>query len=328
MQFYSYREENTRLTGRWDKRRSDAAVAVNAGAFIDLAFIGKTVLLNFDMANNIPPYPHLYISLDNSRVVCETVLDAYIRIFFQDDGPHILRIILKSTMEIQNRWYSPRQAKLSFRGIYADGSAKLPALTGPVIEFVGDSITEGVIIDTDVGEEQHETRCIQSDVTAGFAWKTAAMLNAIPVITGFGAQGITVGGNGGVPRVEKTYPYVYDLCPYTGRSPDLIVICHGTNDGLQEAGAMSFVEGYKNLLQVIRQTEPDAIILCLAPFLGVFSKEIEQAVQEYNSSRADRVIFTDTKDWVSKEPLHPNRKGTDIIARRLADIIKSILDTK
>jgi lysophospholipase L1-like esterase len=228
-------------------------------------------------------------------------------------------------MEIQNRWKSPRQAKLSFRGFYASGSIPIVKSKLPVIEFVGDSITEGVIIDVGTGEESHETRCIQGDVTASFAWKTAALLHADPVITGFGAQGIVVNGNGGVPHAAEAYPYVYDLCPYNDDAPDIIVIQHGTNDALQNIDSKNFIDQYINFLHVIRQKMLKTSIVCLAPFIGIFNSEVEQAVKKHNADHNDNIYYIDTTGWVEQEPLHPDRQGTDKIASILAPIIKTFV---
>lgn len=63
------------------------------------------------------------------------------------EGPHTVRVIYKGAVEQQARWRAPLVGRIAFLGLEARREAVLEKDTRPVIEFVGDSITEGVLID-------------------------------------------------------------------------------------------------------------------------------------------------------------------------------------
>ena len=136
---------------------------------------------------------------------------------------------------MQPRWFQPLVGRTALLGIEVEERGVLPADDRKIVEFVGDSITEGVLIDADYAEkpaytwDQHN-RVYQDDVTATYGWLTAEALNLRPVMMGYGAVGATRGGCGGVVKAASAYPFVYDGVPYAGEAPDYIVINHGAND--------------------------------------------------------------------------------------------------
>ena len=75
-----------------------------------------------------------------------------------------------------------------------ENPAELPADERKTIEFVGDSITEGVLIDVDfydkdsdfISSQDQNNRCYQDDVCATYAWQTAEALNLRPIFMGYG----------------------------------------------------------------------------------------------------------------------------------------------
>jgi len=237
-------------------------------------------------------------------------------------------MIFKSSVEVQNRWLAPLQARLSFKGVRVDSPGVLLEDNRAIIEFVGDSITEGVLLDTDIGEECQDTRVYQDDVCGAFPWLTAEKLNVRPRIMGYGAVGITREGLGGVPRVPDSYPFVYDGCPLKEEEPDYIVINHGTNDSFNLVSQEKFKEGYLELLKVVRRINPKSHIICLSIFIGAYAKTLRETIEEFNKSNKDSVGFIDTKNWIPKEPVHPMRDGTAIISDRLAEILKPMISSK
>ena len=188
-------DASVRLTGRWDTSRADAAVTVNTGSYIEIAFEGRSALVLFDTYENASPALHLWISVDGGAMI-ETPIDAYLRINAADDGAHVAKIIYKGGLEASSRWYAPLRGKVTFLGVVADAPAILPDDKRPIIEFVGDSITEGVLVDEDfrklrlfTHDVEHLNRPYQDDVCGTYAWLTAEALDMRPVIMGFGAVG-------------------------------------------------------------------------------------------------------------------------------------------
>lgn len=324
--FYRYDDISCRYIGRWGIYR-DTMTTTCTGAKIQIAFKGESIVLQFDVSDMIDPIPHLWIRLDNLPVKTEVPLKKYLRVE-ASAGEHILEIIVKSATEIQNRWFAPLQAKISFSGYTADASSVLPTFTKKTIEFVGDSITEGILVDPDNRvttkpepiEDDELNRPFQNDSMATYAYLTAEELGLEPIIMGYGASGATVAGAGGVPACTKGYPYCFDGVEKTFPSSPIIVINHGANDWA--ATPEYEIECYKKLLSVVRRKNPTSKIIALTAFCGNQRDNILEAVKQYNAETGDDVFSIDTADWVSREPLHPLRAGHKIIAEKLIHIIK------
>ena len=94
-------------------------------------------------------------------------------------GDHVLTVILKGEVEMQHRWHHPLIAKLSLIGYEAEAAAALPENRKKTIELIGDSITEGVLVDAGYAPDRNDdvqNRPYQDDVTATYAYRTALAL--------------------------------------------------------------------------------------------------------------------------------------------------------
>lgn len=324
MTFYKYNAPSVRLTGRWDTDNYGAAVTTAPGSMIELAFGGKCVVLHFDIDWNEHPYPHLYIIVDGG-VKTEVPLDRYIRIECKSGGTHVVNIIFKSAMEQQHRWFHPLVGKLTFLGYDAEKEAVLPEDTRKVIEFIGDSITEGVLIDAFLSDERidQKNRPAQDDVTATYAYLTAVHLGLKPVIMGYGAVGITKSGCGSVPKVSEAYPYNFSGSKAKPQNPDIIVINHGANDARSDE--KEYIEGYWSFLTLVREMNPNAKIIVLSAFCGAFHESLGEMVTRFNRQTGDDVIYIDSFGWIPADPLHPLRDGHKEIARHLTPKIEKLL---
>ncbi len=323
-----YTHESVRLTGRWDKTDPKAAVATAAGSYVEFAFEGKMALAHFDVFLNPEPRLHLWIQLDNGPMF-ETVVDSHLRVIAKDDGPHVCRIIYKGGTENDRRWFAPLTGKVSFVGFQAEKPIPIPADNRPVIEFVGDSITEGVLIDMDygyAGEILHynpqAARTYQDDACATYAWLTAEALDLRPVFMGYGASGCTKSGHGNVPATPEAYPFNFDGSPIT-HTPDYILINHGAND--RPKGAEEYLARYELLLDTVRGHHPNATVIALSAFVGAFHEELGEMIRCYNEKNGCNVYFIDSNGWIPVAPLHPLRNGHATVAEHLIPILKGIL---
>ena len=325
----SYRDPSVRLTGRWDTRNERYAEATATGSYIEFAFEGKMAIAMFDVTDNAVPHLHLWIELDGGARF-ETPIDSYLRIDARTEGKHICRIIYKGGMEHFNRWQLPLRSKVSFVGYTADKPAELPEDNRKTIEFVGDSITEGVLIDVDYckgGEPacpvDHLCRPYQDDACATYAWLTAEALDLRPVIMGYGALGVTRAANGKVPPVPVSYPYNFEGSPISRTEPNIIVVNHGAND--RPKSAEEYVEKYGELLDVIRANNPNAKIVSLSAFCGGHHEALGAFIEKYNKEKNEDILFIDSTGWVPPEPLHPLRDGHITISKHLAPILKNLI---
>ena len=322
--FYKYDDSSVRLTGRWFGNEQEAT-ATAAGSKIEFAFKGKMAVMHFNMEFSCQPYPHLWISVDNGARI-EAPMDSYLRVNAPDDGIHIVTVIYKSAVEVQHRWYQPLIGKIAFRGYEAEENAVLPENNKKTIELVGDSITEGVLIDesykNNFTTEQYN-RPLQDDVTATYGYLTAEALGLEPVCMGYGAVGTTKDGCGSVPKVSEAYPYCFCNAPVPDYEPDYILINHGAND--KSNGAEKYIEGYEKLLDVIRTMHPNSKIIALSAFCGVYPDELKFLITKYNKEYSMDILFIDTTGWIPAEPLHPLRDGHKIVAENLTKILKEEL---
>lgn len=320
--FLDINSKSVRFTGRWDTSGT-AAVTTAPGGMIEIAFRGRAAVLKFNTEMNMQPYPHLWISVDNGAKT-EVPVDRIIRIEAASEGEHLIRVIYKSAVEIQHRWHHPLIGKLCFEGAEADGAGELPEDNRKIIEFIGDSITEGVLIDAFYQFEANDqfNRPVQDDSTATYAYLTAEALGMKPVIMGYGAVGVTRGGCGSVPKAAEAYPYNFEGSPAKSQGSDIIVINHGAND--RGNTAEEYTSEYIGLLRTVREINPNAKIVVLTAFCGVYPKELKAAVDRFNAENNDCIGFIDTDGWLPPDPLHPLRDGHKTAAERLTAELKKM----
>ncbi|MFP4057422.1 MAG: GDSL-type esterase/lipase family protein [Candidatus Brocadiia bacterium] len=316
-----------RTMGRWDQRDApDRLVAVNPGSSFAFRYRGTSCVLHFDVSENKPPWPQLWVRLDGAWSQHTVDRSEVVVGEEAEEGVHEAWVVLKSADEHQRRWAPPLVAALRLTGVRAPGGRLLPP-PGPrkrVLEAVGDSITEGVLAHRR-GKLSEWTEIADSRAT--YAFRTAVALDAEPRIIGFGAQGITKGGNGGVPPAPLAYPYVYQGVPAQDRPADIVVVNHGSND----RRAPSIENGTGNLLKLIRQHNPGAAIFCMVPFAPVHRKSITAAVAHARAAGDLRVYLVETRGWLdpktdTTDGAHPNVQGHAKAARKLVEVIRGVLD--
>ncbi len=313
--------DKIRYTGRWNINEISATSTAN-GNYFEFMYSGECAVIGFDTSYVRVPFPHVYISVDGGANV-EVSLDRFVRIS-AEEGEHKVCVILKSSVETQHRWFEPIEAKVSLLEIEADEFLYLPEDTRPVIEFIGDSITEGISIDVGYSNYGNSRDMVYwDDSTAGYAWRTAKALNFRPVTMGYGCLGTTRGGAGGIPPVAESYKCYSNGYTMESQQADFIVINHGTND--RRADKEIFKKRYYEFLGIVRERNPLSKIISLTPFSGCLAKEIKEVVEKYNKEKADNVFYIDTTGWIEPEPLHPLRNGHKTVSENLSKIIKENL---
>ncbi len=321
--------EKIRLTGRWSTLKNGNTVTTACGSMAEIGFCGSSAVIECNTDYMKEPYPHLWICVDDSAYV-EASVSRFIRINAKKDGKHTVKVVLKSSVEMQHRWFEPLEAKLEIIGFNADDYYELPGDSRKLIEFVGDSITEGILIDennrvlsTETFIDDQINRVHQDDSMAAYGYRTAELLNCRAAVFAYGGVGITKGGSGGVPRAEKIYKYCINNMENNGYTPDLIVTNYGANDWNMEP--QIYISGYEKVLKIIRETHPDTQIVVLSPFKGFFREELADFVTAFNKKYNDNVYYINSYGWVPKDPVHPIRENHGVIAGRLAPILDKFL---
>ena len=326
--FVPYTHESIRLTGRWDVSSPACAVATATGSYVEFCFEGTMAVARFDIETNMRPLLHLWIQIDGGDRT-EASVDSYIRIQTAKPGVHTCRIIYKGGTEVSGRWYLPLHGKVTFLGVRTDCPVAIPTDDRRVVEFIGDSITEGVLIDVDYHEGTRPAydldqldRCYQDDVCATYAWLTAEKLDLRPVFMGYGAVGVTRKGCSDVPAAPLSFPYNFEGSPITYRPGDFVVINHGAND--RGATPELYQEKYSELLDLILKRNPNAVVVALSAFCGGHKEALEELIPAYNKEHGTNVHFVNGSEWIPPQPLHPLRDGHRIVADHLAPALKEI----
>ncbi len=328
--FVPYTHECIRLTGRWDISDPVQAVTTAAGSYLEFSFDGTMAVARFDIEGNMEPLLHLWIQIDGGDMT-EAVIDRYLRICTAKPGVHTVRIIYKGGTEMSARWFPPLSGKVTFLGVQTEAPVAITPDCRRTVEFVGDSITEGVLIDDDYCEGGvHFTeidslrRCYQDDVCATYAWLTAQALDLRPVFMGYGAVGVTKAGCGRVPDAPHAYPYNFENSPITHAPSDFVVINHGAND--RGATAARYRECYGQLLDQVIQYNPNATVVALSAFCGAYKDIFAEMIEEYNRTHGTKVLAVDGSAWIPLDPLHPMRDGHRIISQKLTPILRTLFE--
>lgn len=315
-----------RYEGRWDIG-GQLATTVNSGSRIFLRFYGHEVTARFATDGiTYPPQVYAYVDgMKSDRIVVDR---ERIRLTPEDlpRGEHELMLVVKDVDELGNRWEPPFKSALQFAGFELPaGSAvrKPPPKPKVRLTFLGDSITQGVNIVCPVPG----SGC--ADATLDYAWLLADAFRAGLELVGFGAQGVTRGGNGNVPPAELALDFNFAGSPASPWNAQVVVINQGTNDSLERADPVSIETAYLNYLHKVRQRYPDALIVALEP-LGLFgqgtaaSEPIQRAVTAFGD---EHVVYVGTGGWTGPldftEGIHPNAAGHQKMAQRLIPLISA-----
>jgi lysophospholipase L1-like esterase len=316
-----------RLLGRWDASGApERIVAVNPGSSFEFRYEGTQAVLHFDRSGNKPPLPQLWVQLDGGE--WEKVVVDRDEVPVGEDakqGRHQAWVVIKALDEHQARWKPPLVAALVLKGVEVPGGQLLapPRRRKLLFEAIGDSITEGVLA-VRGGKLEEWTEI--ADAKATWAFQTALSLGAEPRLIGFGRQGITIEGNGGVPPAPLAYPFVYEGVPAVERPADIVAINHGGND----SRAPSIENGYLNLIRLARKRNPEAAIFCVVPFPQSQAASVERAVAAARKEGDAKVHFVETAGWLDRrtdttEGVHPNTQGHEKAAKCLAETIRKTL---
>lgn len=322
--FIPYSDPAVRLTGRFYKE-NNAVSTTACGSHIEAAVYGDWTILYFDMTDLTPSFPQIYIQIDDGELVGSSV-GSRIYLRMKEKKEHIIKIIFKGACEKQNRWYAPVQAKISFEGLEADAAGTLPADNRKTITFIGDSITEGILIHPEQTpfKDNLRDRVYQDDVTRTYAWIIAKHFNLRPAFCAYGAVGMTKSGSGEVPKFNESYPWCVEgkefVDPY---QPDYIMINHGCND--RGHTAEEYIEEYEKCLDMLRKRYPAAKIIMLSAFIGAHAVELKEFHKAYNEKNGTDIVFIDSTGWVPEKPTHPLVAGHETIAHHLIDKLTKII---
>ncbi len=233
------------------------------------------------------------------------------------------------------------EGQITFKAIMLDqgGTLEPAPVPGGKIEIVGDSTSTGYKIYGAASFEVAENH----DARNSYGWLLANRLGAqvhIVAITGRGlVHNFGMPSNSPVRTVPVDYPFLdrdYDAPNDWSWQPGIVVVNLGTNDisGPAETAPADFQAVYVNLLSMLRNDNPGAVILALSPFglrsgtQKVYPAEIQAAVALRKAAGDSKVVFVDTSGWLGSsdftDGVHPNIYGHTKAANRLAAVINGL----
>ena len=198
-----------------------------------------------------------------------------------------------------------------------------------LIEFIGDSITCGYGIEAKAGGELFDTGTENFEKT--YAYLSSKELNFDYSVVCYSGCGLIFPGNKMPERYNKINYYTSDLdWNFNENKNDIIVINLGTND---RDLALSFrgdyySKDYSNFLQIVREKNPDSIIICIYGMMGredLFPLILE-GIESLNDDKIYGFLFPEQKfeDGYGAQ-YHPNEVSNKKWAKILTAIIKNIL---
>jgi|GEM_PF-847523 len=331
---FTANDEHLQYWGRWDRRNAatSGAVAVNTGSTLIIRFEGTDLTLHFGIQHYTHQFPTLWLQVDEGEWhVVNPAEELRVARAPLGAGVHSVRLVVKGFREWENRWDPPLVNSVVFRGLTLEAGGRLldpPLRPSRLIEYLGDSITEGVLV-LNTGPRESWTRDGWprfSDGRRSWAYQSALLAGAEPRTVGFGRLGLSINANGGVPPALQSFPWIYGGAPVDGPAPDIAVVNLGTNDGSRVSGEV-FGSLYRAYLEAIRKAYPGAWILCLRPFNGAHAAVIESAVSGLGDAK---IRYVNTAGWIDAEKhttdkVHLNLEGNQTAAQKLAPILKELL---
>ena len=311
--------------GRWN-RLTDRAITVNTGSHVVATFTGTALNARFDVSLIQAPNPTLAFRIDSgdwqeAEVAATLPLGSGL-----SSATHQVTLMVRGFNEFQSRWNPPLTSSITFLGLDVTGGALQPSArpVRPKIEFLGDSITEGLYIWTT--HNGQTTVPWRADARISWASQTAQSLSAEWRQVGFGGQGLLKGGSSNVPPANDAFNWIYQGVPRDAWQPDLVVINQGTNDG--GASATDFRAAYTTFIGTVRTAYMSAKIAALRPYNGAHSAEIQAEVNARKAAGDTRIFFVDTAGWLGNgdftDGTHPNDQGSTKAATALTAAIRSL----
>ena len=309
---------------------SQGAKTINSGAYFKVFFSGTSCRLMTDTtANVVGPFPQINVRIDGGTFTQYTLAPdspAIIAASGRNNHKHLLEVIVKSTSEQVNRW-TKQQNGVTFTGLQVESGTTLTAAARKPFNALiyGDGITEGILVNPNIGLKGSLKETDRNDATQDYSWVLSQTLPIEVGVVGFGGTGITKSGSGGVPPLSTSYQFLWagQQRSFFNPAPDLIIYNEGTHDQQDITSTLTtIVKAHKTLA-------PKAKQLLLRPFNGAHASEIKAV-----ADKAGNVTYGDTTGFLDPasdldEGLYPwGATHVGILAPRLAKLIMPLLPSR
>lgn len=293
-------DTNIAYVGRWDTSSGTMALPHWSGAYLQTSFTGTTLKVRARSTVS------MYVSIDGHSDVGYSNVSGTVNLTPQPlaAGTHTVRIEYRS-------------GDMVFEGLVLDAGAHTvtPTLPSSLLEFVGDSITDG-----------YNTPRLAVDA---YGWKVGEMLHMRHTQiarAGYCLVGLSncVGQSTQFFDSDSTGSQAWDFSRYQANA---VIINLGTNDHDHGVSSSTFQSAYTTFLRNIRAKYPNAVIFVMETFKQYYISQTKAAVTARNNAGDSKVYYVDTTGWLTSadysDGTHPTPQGHTIIAEHLAPIISS-----
>ena len=323
--FFNASDNHIRYTGRIDFSNSLKPTMWATGTQVSFSFRGRNCMVRItDQVQYGKDHNYLDIVLDGklrhiklAHAINEITIGSGL-----SSGRHDVQISKSSEAGI---------GYIIFEGIYCKKLIEPAPLPGRKIEFYGDSITSGMGIDTTLVGCHKGEWYDQTNGYLTYAAITARNLGAQAMITSASGIGLVHS----CCDMDIVMPQVYDKISirenkltwdFQKFQPDLVSICLGQNDGVQDS--VLFCNEYVRLLKNLRIKYPNASFVLLSSPMG--NEEITKQAHRYLPAIAkafdDPKLYTYyfSRSWNSGCDYHPSGSEQQLIAAELTEFITQL----
>jgi lysophospholipase L1-like esterase len=319
-------DQNINYYGRFDKSTASQVRFNWSGCIIEASFPGPSI--GIELSDGQADYD---VEIDGAPDTILRTVSSTTHYTFRTNlstGSHTVRLMQRS----ENHWNAA-----VFKGFYlADGKALLPAPAKPErkIEFIGDSYTAGY------GNESPGRTCSSEQLRAytnankSFGPLVTKAFHAQSVVLGYSGAGMVRNYGESSKKSEKPFPYYYGKVlgdvsgewNFTQWTPDLAVICLGTNDfsTTPYPDDTSYKNAYHTFIGRVLGNYPDASILCVTTHTGPMDNYVKQVVAaEVSSKGHPKVYYAEFPQSLAMNgcDYHPSAADDKAIAAALIDTI-------
>ncbi|MEJ2543581.1 MAG: SGNH/GDSL hydrolase family protein [Calditrichaceae bacterium] len=338
---YAASDPKIKYFGRIDFNDPEKPRLSGPGSYIKFSFEGPTceVLLNDENLYN--QYNYISIELDDQykeRFAMDSSKQKYQIASGLGDGVHTALICKATEAGI---------GYVEFSGIVCQELVNLEEKKDRLIEYVGNSITCGMGLDTTDVSCHTGQWYDQHNAYLSYGPLTARALNADWILSSVSGIGMTRFWNTDDPTMPQVYDNLYlnndtvKVWNPKNFQPDMVSICLGQNDfsdgeGPQPRAALDstqFAQDYIGFLKRIRKRYPDAQIACISSPMIDGKKKVQlfsylSAIAKYMREKENETqihVFEFAKTYNKGCDWHPSREEHVAIAQELRSFYKKIM---
>ncbi len=236
----------------------------------------------------------------------------------------------------------PWMGTASFSKLRTDEAPKATEEKARLIEFIGDSITAGYANAEELSENT-EYCAENTDNWVSYAGIVARNFNADYNVLAYSGKGVYANRSMSSIEGNMTEEFGYEEVLHTSSAlnmstkklhnfaeyqPQVVFILLGENDNAAPVPEETFKTAYDNLLNKVRDSYPDATIICASMSMNIkyvrYYDIIKELVEADNRGEANKFYMLTFDEYRSVNEWHPDGAEHERMAAKLIEKIDSI----